>query len=391
MNTEQPTLGRRGTLIFLAMISAFPPLSTDLYLPALPTMVETLNTTESMINLTLSSYFIVYALGLLFWGPLSEKYGRKPILLIGIISYVAASTLCAFSMSIESLIGFRVLQAFGGAAVTVVATAIIKDLYNGREREKIMATVMSLVVISPMLAPVIGALLLKITTWQVVFMVMGIFGIITLFAALGLVETLPTRYEGSVFRSWGRLGVVMKNPDFVHLLAVFSIAPMAMMAFLAAGPYIYIDIFGFTEQEFSYIFAFNALFASFGPRAYIKIVRYLSPEKIIKGCFIILTACGLLTYTIGDTSPWVLVAILAMATLGTVTTRVPGTNLMLNQQEHDTGSAVAIIQFTAMISGSVGMLLVSVGSLPLIKNLGLIQLSIGFLSGLLWLSWLRKS
>ncbi|MFA0502757.1 MFS transporter, partial [Vibrio sp. 10N.222.46.A1] len=104
----------------------------------LPNMVAALGTTQSMVNFTLSSYFVVYAFGLLFWGPLSEKFGRKPILLIGAGIYVVASFLCANSGSIEQLIGFRIVQAFGGSAVTVVAVAIIKDLYDGREREKIM-------------------------------------------------------------------------------------------------------------------------------------------------------------------------------------------------------------------------------------------------------------
>lgn len=167
----------------------------------------------------------------------------------------------------------RIVQAFGGSAVTVVAVAIIKDLYDGREREKVMATIMSLVVIAPMVAPVIGALLLKVATWQMIFVVLGIFGLLSIVLSLCLTETLASRYSGSVVRSWGRLGVVLKNPRFLLLLAVFSLTPMSMMAFVAAGPYIYVEHFNFSEQEFSYIFAINALFASFGPRAYIKIIN----------------------------------------------------------------------------------------------------------------------
>lgn len=153
MKKVQNVLGNTGTLIFLVVISAFPPLTTDLYLPALPQMVEVFNTNQTMVNLTLSIYFIFYAFGLLFWGPLSDKFGRKPIMIIGIAVYVVACILCALSSSIEFLILSRLIQAFGGSAVTVVATAIVKDLYDGREREKIMATIMSLVIIAPMVAP----------------------------------------------------------------------------------------------------------------------------------------------------------------------------------------------------------------------------------------------
>ncbi|MFA0608169.1 multidrug effflux MFS transporter [Vibrio tasmaniensis 1F-187] len=372
-------------LFFLVIISAFPPLTIDLYLPALPQMVEVFNTDQSMVNLTLSSYFVTYAVGLLFWGPLSEKFGRKPILLIGIASYMVASVLCAMTNSIEQLIGARISQAFAGSAITVIATAIVKDLYDGREREKIMATIMSLVIIAPMVAPVFGAFLLKIASWRMMFVTLAIFGAFASVLACCYRETLETKYQGSMFRSWGRMGVVMKNRSFLKLLVIFSIIPMALMGFLAAGSYIYIDHFGLTEQQFSYAFAFNALCASFGPTIYMKLSYRISVQKVISGCFALLAIAGIFTLTIGDLSPWFFMFIAAPATLMVIIMRVPGTNLMLNQQDHDTGSAVALIQFFSMICGSLGMVLVSIRPDSLIENLGFIQLSVGILGGLMWL------
>ncbi|MEZ8625627.1 multidrug effflux MFS transporter [Vibrio splendidus] len=372
-------------LFFLVIISAFPPLTIDLYLPALPQMVEVFNTDRSMVNLTLSSYFVTYAIGLLFWGPLSEKFGRKPILLIGLASYMVASILCAMTNSIEQLIGARVFQAFAGSAITVIATAIVKDLYDGREREKIMATIMSLVIIAPMVAPVFGAFLLKIASWRMMFVTLAIFGAFASVLACCYRETLENKYQGSIFRSWGRMGVVMKNRSFVKLLVIFSIIPMALMGFLAAGSYIYIDHFGLTEQQFSYAFAFNALCASFGPTIYMKLSYRMPVQKVISGCFALLALAGIFTLTIGDLSPWFFMFIAAPATLMAIIMRVPGTNLMLNQQDHDTGSAVALIQFFSMICGSLGMVLVSIRPESLIENLGFIQLSVGTLGGLMWL------
>ncbi|MEZ9405080.1 MULTISPECIES: multidrug effflux MFS transporter [unclassified Vibrio] len=372
-------------LFFLVIISAFPPLTIDLYLPALPQMVEVFNTDRSMVNLTLSSYFVTYAIGLLFWGPLSEKFGRKPILLIGLASYMVASILCAMTNSIEQLISARVFQAFAGSAITVIATAIVKDLYDGREREKIMATIMSLVIIAPMVAPVFGAFLLKIASWRMMFVTLAIFGAFASVLACCYRETLENKYQGSIFRSWGRMGVVMKNRSFVKLLVIFSIIPMALMGFLAAGSYIYIDHFGLTEQQFSYAFAFNALCASFGPTIYMKLSYRMPVQKVISGCFALLALAGIFTLTIGDLSPWFFMFIAAPATLMAIIMRVPGTNLMLNQQDHDTGSAVALIQFFSMICGSLGMVLVSIRPESLIENLGFIQLSIGTLGGLMWL------
>lgn len=385
MKKPQPILGKTGMLFFLVIISAFPPLTIDLYLPALPQMVEVFNTDQSMVNLTLSSYFVTYAVGLLFWGPLSEKFGRKPILLIGIASYMVASILCAMTNSIEQLIGARIFQAFAGSAITVIATAIVKDLYDGREREKIMATIMSLVIIAPMVAPVFGAFLLKIASWRMMFVTLAIFGAFASVLALCYRETLESKYQGSIFRSWGRLAVVMKNRSFIKLLVIFSITPMALMGFLAAGSYIYINDFGLTEQQFSYAFAFNALCASFGPTLYMKLSYRVSVQKVISGCFALLAIAGIFTLTVGGLSPWFFMFIAAPATLMVIIMRVPGTNLMLNQQDHDTGSAVALIQFFSMICGSLGMVLVSIRPDSLIENLGFIQLSVGILGGLMWL------
>ncbi|WP_444861082.1 multidrug effflux MFS transporter [Vibrio splendidus] len=385
MKRPQPVLGKTCMLFFLVIISAFPPLTIDLYLPALPQMVEVFNTDRSMVNLTLSSYFVTYAIGLLFWGPLSEKFGRKPILLIGLAGYMVASILCAMTNSIEQLIGARVFQAFAGSAITVIATAIVKDLYDGREREKIMATIMSLVIIAPMVAPVFGAFLLKIASWRMMFVTLAIFGVFASVLACCYRETLENKYQGSIFRSWGRMGVVMKNRSFVKLLVIFSIIPMALMGFLAAGSYIYIDHFGLTEQQFSYAFAFNALCASFGPTIYMKLSYRMPVQKVISGCFALLALAGIFTLTIGDLSPWFFMFIAAPATLMAIIMRVPGTNLMLNQQDHDTGSAVALIQFFSMICGSLGMVLVSIRPESLIENLGFIQLSVGTLGGLMWL------
>ena len=370
--------------MFLALISAFPPLSTDLYIPAMPRMVEALATSHSKVNMTLSMFLIFYAGGLLFWGPLSEKFGRKPILLIGVGIYFISSIFCAFCFNIEQLIVSRMLQAFGGSAGTVVATAIVKDLYEGREREKIMATIMSMVIIAPMVAPILGAFLLKIASWRMVFLALAGIAMTAVIVTLFFQETLEEKYSGSVLQSWGRLIVVLKNPGFSFLLVIFSLVPIAMMAFLAASSFVYISGFGFSEQKFSFFFAFNALFAMLGPTLYMRVSKYISPRVIISACFVLLMCSGLVVVTFGHYSPYLFAFVVGMATLAVITMRVPGTNLMLNQQEHDTGSASALINFFGMIMGSFGMYMVSLKANYLIESLGIIQFMVGLAGGTLW-------
>ena len=385
MNSKKNMPRRKGALGFLALISAFPPLSTVLYLPALPQMVEALDTTQTSVNMTLSMFFLFYSVGLLFWGPLSEKFGRKPILLSGLTIYVVASLLCAFSQHVEQLIAGRIIQALGGSAATVVATAIVKDIYSGREREKVMATIMSMVIIAPMVAPVLGALLLKYTSWRTIFLMLAAIGAMALLGGMFFRETLSEKFTGSVIGSWYRLLVVLKNLGFSSLLLIFSLAPIALMAFLASASYIYIDGFGLTEGQFSLFFAFNATCAMVGPTIYMRMRRRIEPKLIITICFSLIALCGVAVSVFGHISPWWFALSVGPVTMAVIAVRIPGTHLMLEQQDEDTGSASALINFFAMFMGSMGMQLVTLWPGTLIMNLGYIQIGVGIICSILWL------
>jgi DHA1 family bicyclomycin/chloramphenicol resistance-like MFS transporter len=389
MKVKQKYLGNGGTLLFLAVISAFPPLTTDLYLPALPNLVEYFGTTPTKVNMTLSFFFIFYAVGLLFWGPLSEKYGRKKILLLGHVLYILASIACALSQTIDQLIAARVLQAFSGSAVTVVAMSAVKDLYEGRQREKMMATVMSMVAIAPMVAPMLGAFMLTFTTWPVIFVILVIFGCVSLTASCFFQESLTEFYQGSLLHSWSRLFVVLKNGRFSLLLFIFSITGIAFMAYIGSASFIYISHFGLSEQNFSFFYAFNVLFATTGPMLYMRLSKKIPPQKVIAYCFLMIMLFGLVVTFFGQLSPWMFAALIAPATLANMVMRVPSMNLMLEQQERDTGSAAALIQFSSMFLGSAGMTLVSFRPEQMIQTLGGIQVVIGFVGGALW--WIIRN
>lgn len=375
----------------LALISAFPPLSTDMYLPALPKMVSVLDTSQSQVNLTLSLFFIFFAAGLLIWGPLSEKYGRKPILSTGLVIYIISSILCAISGSITQLIIFRIFQAIGGAASTAVATAVVKDLYDGKKREHILAIVMTMVIIAPVLAPMLGALLLKFTSWRAVFWVLTGIGALALAAGCLMDETLDHRYQGSTLHSLGRLGVVIKNPGFSSLLGIFSMVPIPMMAFIAASSYIYIHKFGLSEQGFSFYFALNAVSAMMGPILYIRISKWFKPSAIISVCFAVLSLSGLLVIALGQISPLIFALAMMPATMSITLMKAPSANLMLEQQQIDSGSASSLIHFFGMLMGSIGILIISLEGKDLIWVLGVMQMSIGLLGSCFWFSVKNKT
>ena len=385
MNVDQPKLGRKGTLFLLIALGAFPPLTMDLYLPALPQMTDTFSTSRGMINLTLGVYMIAFAVGMLFWGPLSERTGRKPILFAALGIYILASLLSAASFSVETLIASRIPQGFAGGGVTVVGTAIVKDLFDGRERERVMATVMSLVLVAPMVAPILGAFLLRIASWHMMFVALAVFGCLVAALVTQYRETLEEKSTGPFHKSWNRLGVVLINPRFAYLLVIFSAAPMCLIAFIGVAAYIYVDRFGMTEQAFSFIFGFNAACAMIGPTLYLRLSRIFPVQKIILGCFGVMIVGGFAMLTVGGLSPFIFAAIAASMTIAIIVVRVPGANLLLDQQERDTGSAAALIQFSVTVMGATGIQIVTLYSDDLVRNYGELLILIGSLCAVLWL------
>lgn len=384
INRKQKYLGEKGLLALLGLLSAFVPLSTDLYLPSLPGIAEYFRASVHLTNLTLILFFLFFSAGTLLWGPLSDKYGRKPILLIGLATYTAASALCACAGNLYLLIVFRVLQAVGGSAAGSVATAMVKDLYSGRRREAVLALVQSMVLLAPAVAPVLGAFLLKFTTWRGVFWALAGIGLLSLAGALAMEETIEHHYEGTIIQVMGRLGTVLKNPGFTSLLAVFSILGISTMAFIASSSYIYIDGFGLSEQTYSYYFALNAMGLIAGPMLYLQLSKRFSRRSIISSCFLVVALSGVLITLLGNFRPWLFALTLLPSSLAGSCVRPPGTNLMLEQQAGDAGSASSLISCFGILMGSVGMSIISIDWGNTIVALGVLTAITGLLCEALW-------
>lgn len=387
---KQKYLGDKGFIVFIAFLGAFIPLSTDVYLPALPRMVKSLNTTTSMINLTLVFFFIFYALGTLFWGPLSDKYGRKPILLVGLSIYTFSSILCIFSFNVYMLIICRILQSIGCGAATAVSTAIIKDLYSGEKRVRILAIVQTISTTSPVVSPVIGAFILNFLSWRGVFVVLTIVGIISTVGSFLMEETIDGYTKGSVFKAIGRLGIVAKNKSFMYLLLMFSLLNIAFMSFISGSSYIYVNGFGVSEKVYSYYFAANAVFLLIGPMVYIKLSKYIHYKNIITGAYIVTIISGILLITIGKSGPLIFCLSLIPASLCGNILGPPRTNLMIDQVDGDIGSASSLIGCVFTLFGSVGMMMISTDAINKVVLMGLMYLIIGIISIIVWINLYKK-
>ena len=354
----QRRLGPFGLVVLLVVGALVTPLSLDMYTPAVPHMTEFFGTSEAMVNLTLVGYFLFFAVGLLIFGPVSDRYGRKPVLVAGILAYALASAACALSTSIGMLIAMRVLQALGAGAVSAVSTAVVKDAVVPERREALLSLVQVMFVVGPVLAPVVGALVLQVADWRMTFWVLAGIGAVCSALALLFDETLPAdeRYEGSVTGSLKQLGVVARNKGFSAFLGIVGLYNLPFMAYIAVGSYVYITFFGLSELEYSLYFAVAALLTVFGPFAWLAASRFVSARRFTGILLGVGLASGLAMLAVGELSPTLFCLTFLAFALAEAAVRPYSTNILLSQQEGDTGATSSLINFAHTAIGCVGML-----------------------------------
>lgn len=389
----QKYLGPFGLVALLVVTSLVTPLSLDMYTPAVPHMTEYFETDAGTVNLTLAGYYLFFAIGLLVFGPTSDRYGRKPVLLAGMLAYTAASALCAMAPDIWMLIGMRVVQALGAGAVSAVSTAIVKDAIIPEKREAILSIVQVMFVVGPVLAPVVGALILQVADWHMTFWTLSGIGLVCAVLSLLYRETLPTqaRYQGTVFGSIAQLGTVAKNKGFTSFLCIVGLYNLPFMAYIAVGSYIYITFFGLSELEYSYFFAIAALLTAIGPLIWLKASRYVSARRFTTIIIVIALASGIAMMMVGEISPYLFCATFLVFAIMEACVRPYSTNILLSQQEGDTGAASSLINFAHTAIGCAGMVLAVLPWPNYIVGVGAIIVLSMAVAAISWFALLRSS
>ena len=380
----QPNQHKGRLIIILGALSAFGPLSIDMYLPGLPAITHDLSGPTWQVQLTLTACILGLASGQILAGPLSDTLGRKRPLLIGVLIYAIASLLCVIAPSVPVLIGLRLIQGLAGAAGIVIARAMVRDLYIGAEAARYFALTMTVNGLAPILAPIIGGQLLNFTSWRGVFLVLSLIGVGLLVAAtFGLQETLPptSRRTGGIGNTLAAFADLFQNRYFMGYALASGLAIGAMFAYIAGSPFVLEDIYHVSPQLFSLMFAINACGIVVTNQISARMVRRFGPRLLLK--------LGLAWSLIGG-----LVLLLAILTNVGLIGILPGffmivssigligpnaTALALADQRSSLGSASALIGVMQYIMGAAVTPFVSIGgpgtALPLVVIIVTLSLS----------------
>lgn len=387
LEKPQRRLGLKGLIFFIVLMDMFIPLSTDMYLPALPTMGAHLQASDAVVKLSITFFFLFYAAGMLIWGPLSDKYGRKKPLLCGYLLYCVASFLCMISWQINMLIFSRILQGIGAASVTAISMAMVKDCFSGKTREVVLALVQTFSGFGPILAPVIGGWLLLVTDWRGIFFVLFFFGVIGLFLTWLFEESLEPeeRLQGSAFQSLGQIFVAMKNKTFMWIIFIYGVLNIPFFMYITLSSYIYINYFSCSEQMYSYYYAICALLSMAGPFLYIRFFQESNKSALFYGCLGVSLLGGIGVMTLGQLQPYLFCLMLFLFYMFTNILRPYFTNLTL-EQERDVGTASSVMNMCYNLFGSLGML---ISSLPFSNMVTAIGFMIAFTSVISIAAWWR--
>ena len=249
-------------IVILGALSAFGPLSLDMYLPGLPSLTRELGTSASAGQLTITGCMLGLGLGQLVAGPVSDTLGRRRPLLIGLAGYIAASLACAAAPSIAVLVVVRLIQGMAGGVGVVIARAVVRDLCEGAVAARMFSLLMAITGVAPVFAPLVGGQALAFTSWRGVFVILAVIGVpLLLVAVSGLPETLPVarRHGGGLRPTLRTFGRLLRDRRFSPYAFAFSLSFTAMFAYIAGSSFVLENIYGLSPQAFSVVFAVNSV------------------------------------------------------------------------------------------------------------------------------------
>ncbi len=374
----------KKTIALLALLAAFPPLSTDMYLAAIPLLVGLWQQPLAVVNLTLIGFFITYCGFLLIYGPLSDRYGRRPPLLTGLGIFIIASLLCSIADNVQHMIFSRILQGAGAASASSIAFAICKDLFDGNLRQRIFLQLGVIVAAAPMIAPIIGGWIIESFSWRWVFVLQAILGVIAATGVWFMNESLQefsTEKLNRVFAGYMRL---VRNAQFFTLTLALAVLGIPFFAFIAVSSDIYINNLGYTEQEYGYIFACNASAFMIAPLIFSRFVRHFKLTSLLSISYLGVLFASVPMFFTTIPQPFRLALPMWFLTFFFAFGRPPGNNLIIEQVEQDVGAASSLMVFVFFLTGACSMWFISLNWKDAVFVLGLLGVVSASITLLAW-------
>ncbi|WP_019203473.1 multidrug effflux MFS transporter [Tsukamurella sp. 1534] len=379
MNRTPPSPGRLA--LILGSLSAFGPITTDLYLPALPAAAADLQASQASIQATLTACLIGLALGQVFVGPLSDSIGRRRPMIAGMALFILSSLLCAAAPSVYLLDGARLLQGLAGAAGIVLSLAIVRDLFHGADAARMIATLMAVGGVAPIVAPLAGAQLLRVMDWRGLFVVLAVLGVALLaVAALLVPETLPAADRRPA--GWASVGAgfasLARDRRFVALTLAGGLAFAAMFAYISTSAFVFQSHYGYSESAFSVVFAVNAVGLLVTNLLAGRLVTRVPAGALVRlglGGMVAGSVASLAALT-ADSPPFVIAALfVTVSSLGLVMPTVAA--LALEDHGSLAGTASAALGSARFVLGGVAALFAGIGGNPVVLGVAIVVCAAG--------------
>lgn len=374
--TPQKRLGPRTFFLAVLTINLMSILSIDMYVPALPSMQRSFDVSIGYLNLTMFAFFLFSALGMLFAGPLSDKVGRKPLILGASVIFATSSLACALAPNVEMLVLFRVTQSIGNGAITALATALIQDAYTEKDLQMAMTTLQSLIIIGPAVAPFLGTLMLSLTDWRGIFLFLAACGVVAVALSLLISEThRPVRRAGGEARQEGLLAgmrVLGRDRSFMSLSVLMGAAGVPYFAFIATVSYILMDYFGASYLDYSLVYAATSCITIAAPYLYIALSKRMGTKRIVRLCIALVAASAVCMLAFGHSGPWLFFLAMVPYTIAEGIVRPMAFVVLLDQPEDRVGTASSFANFCYGILTSVATVLATFEWPTLILGLAVI-------------------